>query len=189
MDDPGTGFNATSGAFQLRGVPPVPGVFFPTFTVSDAGGTRTASTELVITGNYAYWRDTQFDPAELPDPGLSGPLGSAVGDGIANVFRYAFGSSGHAPMLPGGVPQLGRVSLAGEDYLTLTYTHDLTATDVTLTVRVSENLVDWNSGPAFTTEVSRTDHHDGTETVVVRDLLPLREGPRRFLQLQATLAP
>ncbi|MCB1124773.1 MAG: hypothetical protein KJT03_24680, partial [Verrucomicrobiae bacterium] len=32
LDDPQTGFNAETGVFQIRGVPPVPGYFNPTFT-------------------------------------------------------------------------------------------------------------------------------------------------------------
>ena len=50
----------------------------------------------------------------------------------------------------------------GEVYLSLTFTYDLTATDVTLLPEVSKTLETGDSGPGFTIEVSRTDNGDGT---------------------------
>jgi hypothetical protein len=53
----------------------------------------------------------------------------------------------------------------------------------TLTVEVSGNLVDWQSGPAHT-EVLQ----DNEAALVVRDLTPLSPAnPKRFIRLKAKL--
>ncbi len=187
-DDPDTGFDAGAGVFKIRGTPPVPGVFYPTFTAVNDEGVSTASTELILTGTYDYWSEANFSPAEQADPLLSGPEGDAIGDGIGNLFKYAFGYFPHISPIPYGMPILGTVFHGEQEYLSLTYTYDLTAADVTFTVRVSGDLVHWDSGPGFTIEVSRTGNGDGTETVVVRDNVPISSAGKRFMQLQASLS-
>jgi hypothetical protein len=68
------------------------------------------------------------------------------------------------------------------DYLTLTFTRRAGAEDARVTPQVSSDLVIWNSGePAATVTVSRRLNANGTETVVVRDALPLSTG--RYIRL------
>jgi hypothetical protein len=42
---------------------------------------------------FALWQHEHFSAGELADPGISGPLADARGDGVSNLLRYAFGLS------------------------------------------------------------------------------------------------
>jgi hypothetical protein len=53
-------------------------------------------------------------------------------------------------------------------------------------VQVSEDLAAWSEGSGATTTVSVTPQGDGTETVIVRDNVPVAGDDRRFLRLQIT---
>jgi len=108
------------------------------------------------------------------------------GDGIANLMEYALNLD---PNVPGviGLPVQGTTNVGGNDYLTLTYTRVKSATDISYVVEVSGDLVTWNSGPSYTATVSVTDNPDGiTQTVVVRDLVPMGSATSRFIRLKIT---
>jgi len=60
------------------------------------------------------------------------------------------------------------------------------ATDITYTVEVSPDMVNWSSGPSATTQVSSTSNGDGTSTVIVRDLTPISPGSTRFIRVCVT---
>ncbi|MCB1124116.1 MAG: hypothetical protein KJT03_21375, partial [Verrucomicrobiae bacterium] len=158
----------------------------PTFTATNDQGSDVASTEMILEGTYNYWFDVFFNEDEKQDPLVSGPEGDALGDGVLNIFKYVFAYPARLSPVPDGIPQFGTVFVDDKEYISLTYTYDITATDVTLTVRVSGGLDTWNSGPGFTTEISRESNLDGTETVVVRDNIPIGDEVTRFIQLLAT---
>jgi hypothetical protein len=104
--------------------------------------------------------------------------------GIPNLLAYAFKIN---PTFsdPDGLPQLGMLN----GYLTITYVQRIPPTDVTYTVQVSGDLVNWDSGPEYTTQVSITPNGDGlTETVVVEDnILPDPiTNTRRFIRVNVT---
>jgi hypothetical protein len=116
-------------------------------------------------------------------------------DGLVNLLEYALGSE---PLAAGSValPFAGRVADGGNTFLTLTFTHPLLTTDVTFIVQAGGPLTAWDDGsrygPAgdvpsnsFTTQVSRT-ASGTTETIVVRDNVPLLGSPQRFLRLRVT---
>ena len=56
--------------------------------------------------------------------------------------------------------------------------------NIILTVEVSDELGTWHSGPAYTTEVSRVSHPNNTETVTIRDNVPVAMGLQRFMRLR-----
>ncbi len=108
------------------------------------------------------------------------------GDGILNLMEYALNLD---PKVAGaiGLPVQGTTNVDGNDYLTLTYTRVTAATDISYVVEVSGDLVAWNSGPSYTATVSVTDNPDGiTQTVVVRDLVPMDSATSRFIRLKIT---
>ena len=56
------------------------------------------------------------------------------------------------------------------------------------TVEVTDDLTagPWNSGPEYTTELSRTTNANSTQTVVARDIVPVGEDGKRFIRLRVT---
>lgn len=114
-------------------------------------------------------------------------------DGTPNLLEYAFGMN---PKSPGraGLPIPGRVTVNGNDYLTLAVTRPLTATDVSYRFLVGATPVTTAEGSlyapagdvpsnAFTTEVSRSTSND-LETIVVRDNNPISGNPCRFMRVK-----
>ena len=84
-------------------------------------------------------------------------------------------------------------------YLTLTFRRNLSATDLTYTVQVSNDLAAWHDGStysasgttaanAYTAQTSRT-VFTGYELITVRDNAAAADGLPHFIRLQLTLAP
>ncbi len=134
---------------------------------------------------YSAWQGDHFTADELKDPTVSGDNADPDGDGISNLMEYALGLD---PRTPGraGLPVLSRTTLTGASYLTLAYTKVKADTDLTYVVEVSSDLLNWNSGSAYTTDVSTVD--GGTiQQVTTRDLTPITATtPRRFMRLRVT---
>jgi hypothetical protein len=102
-------------------------------------------------------------------------------DGVPNLLEFVFGS----PPKQAGPPPPLTVSImetSGQRYLQISIPR-LRERMAVLTVMVSDDLTDWQSGPSHTTEVS-----SAATSLVVRDLTPLESGqPRRFMRLKAVL--
>ncbi|MEX1118284.1 MAG: hypothetical protein WEB60_05760, partial [Terrimicrobiaceae bacterium] len=141
----------------------------------------------VVTGaslnaGYLAWLEANDLPAD--GSGSGAPLASATGDGIANAIKYALGleadSSGYAGRLTTGI-----MEVAGEDYLTLTYTiPDPALAGVGYSVKVGGDLSAWAED---ITEVSNT-VEAGLRTITVGDTLPIGPAhPKRFIRLEVDL--
>jgi hypothetical protein len=162
-------------------------------TPSSPGGSGSVTRVTPI----SQWRLSNFGIAG--DTGKAANTATPTGDGIANLLKYAIGASPLRSSLE-SLPVIGFESVAGKKYLTITFTHALDATDATCYVDVSGNLSgSWSQGsmysPAngdvpsntYTTQVSRTVNPDGvTETIVVRDNVPLSQATSRFIRLRVT---
>ncbi len=164
------------------------------FTISATVGGVTGSTGLTVgaaatgTGpsSFGAWQGQVFTAAELNNPDISGPNATPAGDGIPNLLKYAL----HLPPKingAAGMPTMSTVSAGGQNYLALTYTKVLAATDLTYTVETSGDLSAWAADGGSTAVVSATNNPDSqTQTVVVRDLTPKGTATRRFLHLKVT---
>ncbi len=131
---------------------------------------------------YASWQGSHFTAAELGNPAISGDNADPDGDGVVNLLEYALGLD---PRTPGraGLPMVSRTTVGSSSYLTLTYTKVKADTDLTYVVEVSGDLQTWNSGSAYTTDVSTVDQGT-TQQVTTRDRTPVTAGARRFMRLR-----
>jgi hypothetical protein len=133
---------------------------------------------------FEAWQAEQFG-AESGGPDAA-PTADPDRDGIVNLMEYALKLDPNDADVT-GLPAQGKTNVDGSDYLTLTYTRVKAATDITYVVEVSGDLVTWNAGPSYTATVSVTDNPDGiTQTVVVRDLVPMDSATSRFIRLKIT---
>jgi fibronectin type 3 domain-containing protein len=121
---------------------------------------------------YAAWQALYFTSQQIA-AGLANPNSDANGDGFKNILAYAFNVSPFAN-IAGALPAAQVVN----GYLTLTFTERTDSTDVTYTVEVSSDLVNWSSGPNYTTQISSTPIDADTATVTVSDNVPASPGPR-----------
>ena len=142
------------------------------------GGSPGAANGSAIAWQFEGWRHSWFTPAQLADPLVTGPLGSAAGDGIPNQLRYALGLNPTEP-----TAALLRASFDGGQ-LTATFRRLQNLLDVQFTIEASSDAAAWDAVAAPMTAI--TDHGDGTELVTVRDREPVTG--HRFLRLRVTLA-
>lgn len=119
----------------------------------------------------------QWQTEHLPGEPLDGPNDDPDHDGTPNLLEFVFGTSPTSANPPTATP----VSLvSGHLEITIPRRIDRPAD---LTVEVSGDLADWDSGPAHTVVVAET-----PAALVVRDLTPFDAAhPRRFLRLRAAL--
>ena len=68
--------------------------------------------------------------------------------------------------------------------LALTYIRRKNLSDLAFTIEVSDDLQTWSSGAGFTLQISTTSLDVEREQVVVRDLTPVENAPRRFFRLR-----
>ena len=117
----------------------------------------------------------------LTSTAQTNPLADPSEDGVPNLLEYAFAMN---PVVPGvaGLP----VVTVQNGCLTITFTELIPPVDVIYTVQVSSDLVTWNSGPGYTTQVSVTPINSTTQQVVVRDNTPLTSANKRFIRVSVS---
>lgn len=152
----------------------------------------TTSNQLVVYGllqtPYQLWKQQYFTSDELTNAAISGDLADPAGDGIPNLEKYAFGlnplvSTNGASLTVGSVQSVG-----GTNYLSITFKTILYNTDISYTVQVSGDLVNWFSGAGYTTQVGTPlDNGDGSETVTVLDNVAMTAATARFIRLSISL--
>jgi hypothetical protein len=195
------------------GFTPAPGMSFDLFDFTGFAGGFT-SYELPPLGANIVWDTSQLGvtgalrvvtPLELwrqQHFGTTLDAGDAANgadpdrDGVVNALEYALGT----PPLSGGghgLPTVGRVSVGGADYLTLTVSRPVSVTDASYRFRSGSTVQASNLGSlysssgdipsnAFTTQVSRLPAGD-RELITVRDNTPVAAGSGRFMRLEVTL--
>jgi hypothetical protein len=155
--------------------------------LSDDGGEnwRLAETADFLAGwlpaSYVEWRDQHFDAEERLDPLLSGPGADPGGVGLPNLLRYALGLDPRAN-------ERTRLPLAWSqgEALVIEYDRRIHAQDLVYRVEVSDNLVDWVSGPG---EVEEVELNRGGGFVRIRatDATPANGARQRFMRLVVEL--
>jgi len=111
---------------------------------------------------------------------INGDLSAApYHKGVCNLAAYAFGVNPATP----DRSALPLVTLQGGN-LQVTYSRWLHAADLSYIVEVSDDLVNWSSGPSYTQQVSVTPLDSAREQVVERDLIPSSSAPHRFIRIR-----
>lgn len=125
---------------------------------------------------FAAWAEEN-----ITDDTLRGPEDNPSGDGISNLLKYALGLDPEVAD-PSALPQGTIEADGGESYLTLSASRNPDATDVSLNVEVSDDLVTWESGTGHTAIIV-----DDANTLQVRDETAFSATDRRFIRLSASL--
>jgi hypothetical protein len=126
-----------------------------------------------------FWKAARFTAIELADPAVSGDLADPDGDGIPNLMEYALGLEPRQPDQT-GLP----FAKIMDDYFTLTYNRRKGATDLSLVVEVSDDLLIWRTGAPYVEELQIVDGEEA-EMVTVRSRLPVSQTTQRFMRLRA----
>ncbi len=153
-----TGTEPLSYQWRFNGSP-ITGATSSTLTLSNVQLTAAGNYDVVVTnpvssvtsnavaltveappaGGFAGWRSEHFTSAELQDPAISGPNAVLSADGLTNLMKYALGLSPRvvATDLPG-------VTAASSE-LIFSYTRPADRADVSYSVQVSTDLVNWTT--------------------------------------------
>jgi hypothetical protein len=100
-------------------------------------------------------------------------------DGVVNIVEYALGLDRFTPDAD-GLPGFSTIELTGDVYPVLDVVRDFTKNDLSYTVLWSDDLLNWFSGPGYTTSVS-----ESASSLRVRSDFPLNPAsPRQFLRLR-----
>ena len=150
----------------------VPSTNFTSTSLSNA-------TIVILDRPINIWRRANFTAAELASPSISGDLADPDNDGLSNLMEYALGLP---PKDPASTNRPYARIQGG--YFTLTYTRSKAATDVSLTISQSSDLVSWQSGPAYIQPVSTVDQ-GAIQSITVRLAAPASAAPSSFLSLRA----
>ena len=135
-------------------------------------------TVLVVKSQFEAWREQYFTPAELTNWSLSGDTAEPANDGTPNLVKYALALKPKTPAAT-GLPVLGQTTIANKSYLTLSFTQQPSLADITYSVQVSADLINWSAGPV------RTDSGT-TNTATYRDTTAIGATPRHFMRLSVT---
>ena len=119
--------------------------------------------------------------------GAGDPDDDQEGDRVSNALEWLLGGDpfvSSPEILPSASVQSVNVSGVEDDYLTITFTHLISAEGVTTTAQLSPDLVSWQGGPGFVSLVSRVYHGDGTATSTFRSATPIDPEIRQFIRAQ-----
>jgi PKD repeat protein len=157
---------------------PAPGQYRARVTVTDnSGNTATGVVIINVTTTYELWRAAKF--GELSDLGVSGPAADPDSDGVVNELEYLLNLEPQAAN--SAVNGLPRASIV-DDHFTLTFTRYRAASDRSLQVEWSPDLVTWNSGAPHLEEIV-VSADSVAETVEIRDTRRVSESQQGFLRL------
>lgn len=152
-----------------------------TARVTDSGGLTDEAlvTVYVQPTPTTQWRTTYFNSTQLADPNVSGPTADPDADGLKNLLEYALGlTPGTADTLSTRVTH-DLVNISGSNYLRLSIIRNPAATDITLTVEVSSDLITWTTVPTVIETNTST-------SLIVRDTVPMTSAAKRFMRLKVT---
>jgi uncharacterized delta-60 repeat protein len=179
--DIGSGSSSVSFSSVLSGLNYSTTYHYRAVATNSQGTALGADAMFATTGyDFGAFQQQYFSSAQLADPTISGLAADPNHDGITNLMAYAFELS----PFTSAVVQLP-VAHITNGYLTITYTQLHNPLDVTYAVEVSGDLVNWNSGAAYTTQLSVTSIDQLFDSVTVRDNVPASPGPR-FIRVRIT---
>lgn len=181
------GHHHVSWAFSKKGVwavtLKVSGLRAPGNVATQPSETATKNLFFAI-GERANWRAARFDAETVMDESIAGDLADPDHDGWSNLLEYAFGGNPNAnglrrPTGESAAPELRTVDVGNQKYLAIAFYRHRNAEQAEV-----EYQVQWQSQLKSDGWISGGNEHevqiidDNWERVVVRDEIPMGDGPR-----------
>jgi hypothetical protein len=159
---------------------PQAGPYVLRLTASDGVSTNANDTTVnVIDRPFDSWRSSNFTPAELLAPLVSGPNGDPDDDGLTNMAEYFFAT---VPKQSDATPLRARVI---NGHLEVTWRQRDFSPDVEMGLERADRLgAAWFAGPGLFELVNVEIAGDGIKTITFRSLLPLTATAQQFVRLR-----
>jgi hypothetical protein len=186
------GLTINTATGLITGTTSVYGVSNIPISASNQAGTGTATLTLTVLRAYDAWKAQKFTPPQLLNPAISGDSATPSGDGISNLIKYALGLNPNMYYSSSSVlPYAQLQTVGGTKYLTLTFTQNTAAADVTYSVEASTTLSGtWTEiNPLLSANqvgVLPDTPSAGINTITVKDTQPASASTRRFMRLRIT---
>jgi hypothetical protein len=135
---------------------------------------------------WSSWKWDEFSDSEAADPAISGELADPDKDGLPNLLEYALSSDPEDPDEAGADGFfLSTIEVDGNQYITLTHQRNRLATDLSITVEVSGNLINWSSAPQDIIPLITTPISNTRELRTYRDGVPVGDTAKRYFRIRA----
>ncbi|MCZ6674728.1 MAG: lamin tail domain-containing protein [Verrucomicrobia bacterium] len=136
--------------------------------------------------DFSTWQRMHFNNQEINSSDLVDPAKDFDGDGILNIFEYAFGLDPRILQLESG-PRSLVVQESGNQYRAISFTQLIYGEDLVYKVQESGDLFNWNDATNLI-QFWRTNNGDGTELIVLRAPDPLLPPDEWFQRLKILLS-
>ncbi len=131
---------------------------------------------------YDLWAVQNFSAGALAAGTAIGCEDDANGDGIPNLFAYAFGYDPETPPAGSDFPQGSIVVDGGSNYMALSFRMQAEATDLTYQLESSTDVKNWMDTDGVQVGAPQ-DNGDGTVTVQFRSEQSIDDEDRLFMRL------
>ena len=142
-----------------------------------------------ITQNDKFdWRELFFNPEEIDNPSLSGPLADADSDGIANILEYLLGSNPRKSesRIYEEFSRQERINETGNFELKIKRLKNIEGYKII--IESSTDLVNWITSEKQFSLKEQSDNGDGTVTITYSTASPLTSR-RTYFRIKAIESP
>ncbi len=136
---------------------------------------------------FPMWQEQNFTAAQFIDPSFSDGNAMPARDGVPNLFKYSANLGATASGL-NAVPTFGLRAVGSDSYLSLSYRKSTAATDLTFATELNGgNLATGAWIPGGVPLGQPILNADGTQTITIRDVVPISPSAMmRFMRLRVT---
>ncbi len=135
--------------------------------------------------DYSTWQRLHFSTEEINTSNQVGQEDDFNGDGLPNIWEYAFGLDPRINQSGTNASSLV-VQDSGNEYLAIQFRKQTYSEDLIYQLQESNDLQIW-SGTTNPIQVLKSDHGDGTESIVLRGVNPLAAPGKWFQRLKITI--
>ena len=147
--------------------------------------TRGGSPGIAQDLDYSTWQRLHFSTEEINTSTRVGLEGDFNGDGLQNIWEYAFGLDPRIHHSGANASSL-LVEDLGNEYLAIQFRKQTYSEDLIYQLQESNDLQKW-SDTTNPIQVLKSDNGDGTELIVLRGVIPIAPTEKWFQRLKISL--
>ncbi|MED6299903.1 MAG: lamin tail domain-containing protein, partial [Verrucomicrobiota bacterium] len=140
-------------------------------------GGRPGYPDATVSSGFNQWKETNQ---------ITDNLGDNDRDGIINLIEYAFNTNPNIAE-PLANPRAKVASVGEKQYLEITYTENIQATDADIKIQLSHDLKDWNSESQMETISETISDDKKTKTITVRTSDPISSSKDTYFRFNISL--